>query len=183
MRRTVRIAAAVFALFAATPAVAAEAVAIDGDVGHPRQWTVDDLQGLPPVKVRVAYSSDHGDAESVYTGALLWSVISQAAPVDGPGKGAFLRRVILVTGDDGYAVAVASGEIDPDFENKQVLIAYAIDGKPIPQGLRLVVPGDKRAGRSVRDVARITVTGLGARPKPAAPGPSAETPPVTHFPP
>jgi DMSO/TMAO reductase YedYZ molybdopterin-dependent catalytic subunit len=45
------------------------------------------------------------------------------------------------------------GEIDPAFEGKQVLLAYEGDGKAIP--LRLVVPGDKRGGRAVKDVVRV----------------------------
>ena len=49
-------------------------------------------------------------------------------------------------------------EIDPEFEGKQVLLAYPMDDHAIGVGrLRLVVPGDKRGGRSVRDVARIEV--------------------------
>ena len=55
---------------------------------------------------------------------------------------------------DGYAVALA--EIDPEFEGKQVLLAYRRNGQPIEGNtLRLVVPADRHGGRSVRDVVRI----------------------------
>ena len=37
-----------------------------------------------------------------------------------------------VTGADGYVVALAVGELDPEFEGKSVLVAYARDGKPTP---------------------------------------------------
>jgi hypothetical protein len=60
---------------------------------------------------------------------------------------------VLVTGRDGYAVAVAIGEIDPDFENKTILLVD--DGAE--KGLRLIVPGDKKGGRAVRDVVRIEI--------------------------
>ena len=47
-------------------------------------------------------------------------------------------------------------EIDPEFEGKRVILAYWRDGQPLPGGeLRLVVPGDHRGGRSVREVVKI----------------------------
>jgi hypothetical protein len=51
------------------------------------------------------------------------------------------------------------GEIAPMAEGKPVMIAYLRDGKPIePAGtVRLVVPGDHHAARSVHDVVRIEV--------------------------
>ena len=67
-----------------------------------------------------------------------------------------LRHTIVVTGRDGYAVVLALAEIDPEFEGKQVVLAYRRDGQPMNgHELRLVVPGDRRGGRSVRDVVRI----------------------------
>lgn len=155
------------AVAAADPAPPSPRLAVDGQVNNPRTWMVEDLQKLPATRVRVAYSSDHGQEEAVYTGGLLWEIIRQAAPIDGPGPGAFLRRVVLVTGSDGYAVALAWGEIDPDFEGKDVILAYAKDGTPLKpeQGIRLIVPDDKRGNRAVRDVVKITVSGLGAQPR------------------
>ncbi len=52
---------------------------------------------------------------------------------------------MLVTGADGYAVALSIGELDPGFENKQAIIAFAHDGKP-ENGLRLIVPATTRRG-------------------------------------
>jgi hypothetical protein len=51
-----------------------------------------------------------------------------------------------------------SGELDPHYEGKPVILAYA-GGEP-PASItapRLVVPGDKHGGRSVRNVASIEV--------------------------
>lgn len=52
-------------------------------------------------------------------------------------------------------IAVAIGEIEPNLEGKQILVAYSRDGQPTEP--RLVVPGDKHGARSVRDVVRVTV--------------------------
>jgi hypothetical protein len=55
-------------------------------------------------------------------------------------------------------VAVALGELDPDYGNKQVLLAYhSTDGSASFDHLRLLVPGDVHGGRAVRDVAKIEV--------------------------
>ncbi len=63
-----------------------------------------------------------------------------------------------MTGADGYTVAVAIGEMDPEFEGKSVILAYTKDGQKIPgTGLRLVVPGDQRGGRSVHDMVRVEI--------------------------
>ena len=48
------------------------------------------------------------------------------------------------------------GEIDPRFEGKSVIVAYEKDGQPLAS-LRLIVPGDVRAGRAVRGLAELTV--------------------------
>lgn len=67
------------------------------------------------------------------------------------------RRTFLVTGRDGYAIAFSVGEISPDFGNTLIMVALSVDGKPLraDEGLRLMVPGDKRGARSVRDVVKI----------------------------
>ena len=81
-----------------------------------------------------------------------------SAEMSSSDRRARLRRTIWVTGRDGYTAALALAEIDPEFEGKQVLLAYRRDGKPIDGNtLRLVVPGDRHGGRSVRDVVRIEV--------------------------
>ena len=69
-----------------------------------------------------------------------------------------MAKVLIATGRDGYTAALALAELDPVFEGKEVLIATTADGHaPEDGGLRLVVPGDQRGGRSVRDVVRIVV--------------------------
>jgi hypothetical protein len=149
---------AAFALFVClvNPATAQDAsVAIGGQVQHPGAVTVADLKKLPVTTVPISFMTDKGQESASYAGALLWTVIGNAAPIDGPGKNARLRHTYLVTASDGYAVALSEGELDPNFEGKSVILAYEKDGKP--SGIRLIVPGDKHGGRAVRDVVRIDV--------------------------
>jgi DMSO/TMAO reductase YedYZ molybdopterin-dependent catalytic subunit len=144
----------------AAPAVAQNSappgLAIEGRVEHPRTLALTDLTALPPATVQVEHTHGQDAQKETFTGALLWPLLTAAGPVDEPGKRTFLQHTVLARGQDGYAVALAIGELDPNFEGKQVLIAYAQDGKPLP-GLRLVVPADTRGGRSVHDLVAIEV--------------------------
>ena len=150
------LAAAAFLVCLSVPTFADDAaVAIGGQVQHPRPVTVADLQKLPAATVPVSFMTGKGPESGTYTGALLWAVISNAAPIDGPGKNAGLRHTYLVTASDGYAVALSEGEIDPNIEGKSVILAYEKDGKP--SGIRLIVPGDKHGARAVHDVVKIDV--------------------------
>ena len=114
------------------------------------------LQSLPAVTVDVTFETGQGRKPGRYTGILLWALLEKAEPIDEPGKNATLRHTLVITGRDGYAVALALGEIDPHYEGKQVIIAY-LGGEPSASmsSLRLVVPGDVHGGRSVRDIATI----------------------------
>jgi hypothetical protein len=113
------------------------------------------VEQLPGIDEKVSFLTGHGPEEAAYTGALLWSVLEHAAMLGGDRR-ARRRHTIVVTGRDGYAAALALAEIDPEFEGKQVLLAYRRNGQPIERNaLRLVVPGDRHGGRSVRDVVRI----------------------------
>ena len=127
-------------------------LAINGQVANPRTWTFQDLQALPQAIVDVAVP---GAPATRFTGASLWTLLEEAAPLDATPR-TRLRHTLLAQGRDGYGVALAIAELLPDFEAKTVLVAYAQDGKPLP-ALRLVVPGDRRGGRGVRDLVAIEV--------------------------
>jgi Oxidoreductase molybdopterin binding domain len=115
------------------------------------------VEQLPEIEQKVSFLTGHGPEQATYTGALLWSLLEHVQMLGGDPR-ARLRRTVLVTGRDGYVAVLALAEIDPEFEGKHVLLAYRRDGQPMDgNALRLVVPGDRRGGRSVRDVVRIDV--------------------------
>lgn len=161
MRAGSWIAAIVVVVGLVAPAAAAGdfQVAIAGQVKTPQQLTMDDLRDLPATEVEVSHVTGLGTETGKFSGVLLWTLLEKAGLIEGEGKGALLRRVITVTGRDGYAVVIAAGELAPKFEGKAVILAYARDGGPLKpeEGIRLIVPGDKHAGRSVRDVVSIDV--------------------------
>jgi DMSO/TMAO reductase YedYZ molybdopterin-dependent catalytic subunit len=156
MRALLLAAAASLAL--GVPAARAD-VAISGAVAKPLTLTPATLAAEPQVALHIAFQTGHGDEAFDYAGVPLWAVLQQAGVVDGPAKGGHLRHGILVTGADGYGVLLSMGEIDPEFAGKQVILAVTRDGQPLTgdEGVRLVVPGDKRGGRSVRHVVKIEV--------------------------
>ncbi len=58
-------------------------------------------------------------------------------------------QVILIAGSDGYVAALAMAEVAHDYENKTVILAEEMNGKPFGQDhFRLVVPGDKQIRQS-----------------------------------
>jgi hypothetical protein len=152
------------ALTIAVSALASGTAAFAGDVqllapnGHTATLEPAALAHMPSVKTHVSFLTEHGTETADYTGATLWSVLQQLGLITSANPRDREKQAIVVTGHDGYAVVLAMAEIDPAFEGKQIVLADQVNGEPMPAGeIRLVVPGDKRGGRSVRDVARIDV--------------------------
>ncbi len=140
---------------AAQEKAAASAVEISGLVAQPGPVA---LTALPQKTVAVTQVTSQGEFKGSYAGVALWDVLAQAKVID-PGKGALLQRTVTITGRDGYAVVLSFSEINPDYGNNGAILATARDGASLSpkEGLRLVVPKDRRAGRAVRDVAKIEV--------------------------
>jgi hypothetical protein len=131
---------------------------LTGAVAHPLTLDAGTLQALPATTITVTFQSGSGEETGTYTGVLVWDLIQKAGMINAPGKNTALRHTITVTGRDGYAVAIAEGEFDPHYGNKQVLLAYKADGgKASFDHLRLLVPGDLHGGRAVVDVTTIEV--------------------------
>jgi hypothetical protein len=143
----------------ASPAThAAAGLALEGKLKHPQWMDLEALRRLPAEQAQVSFQSERGTTTASYTGVRLWAVLAAAGGIDDEEKSAELRHVITVTGRDGYVVVLSTGEIAPDFGGKPALIAYQRDNEPLGEaGLRLVMPGDKRGGRNVRDVLAISV--------------------------
>ena len=118
--------------------------------------TYQALAKLPTVQLPVAFGTEHGPRQATFEGPLLWTVLDEAHAVDPAKPGGHVRQVVTLTGSDGYTAVIALGEISPDFEGKQVIVAERMDGKPLDHP-RVVVPGERRGGRSVHDVVRVAV--------------------------
>jgi hypothetical protein len=94
-------------------------IAIPGQAS--RRIGSHDLDRLPQQHADVAFLTRHGEEHGSFAGPLLWAVLDQANALPSARPRERVRRVLVVTGTDGYAVALALAEIDPEFEGKQVL--------------------------------------------------------------
>ncbi|WP_315787901.1 hypothetical protein [Fischerella sp. JS2] len=155
---------------------------LGGEVSNPTIFNLqklknlqEDLKNLNPslvTEVTVSFQTGSGQRTETYYGVPLWELINNenaTGPLkpgnSGPNtKNAFLRQYVLVEATDCYGATVAIGEIHPNFEAKQVLVAYAkkaSDGSIqdlTDEGFaRLVVPGDQAGGRYVSNVRNILV--------------------------
>jgi hypothetical protein len=116
------------------------------------------LSRMPSVRTHISFLTEHGTEAADYTGATLWSVLQQLGLITSANARDREKQAIIVTGHDGYAVVLAMAEIDPAFEGKEVVLADQVNDHAMPAGeIRLVVPGDRHGGRSVRDVAQIDI--------------------------
>ncbi len=140
---------------AATPLPGAISISGGGNAGS---VPPAELAQWPAVQVNAMFGTANGVLKASFTGPLLWIVLCDARAVDPTKPRALVRAYAVITGADGYSTVLALGEIAPMFEGKQVILAETMNGKPLPPGqFRLIVPGDQRGGRDVKNVTRITV--------------------------
>ncbi|MEZ4562748.1 MAG: molybdopterin-dependent oxidoreductase [Thermomicrobiales bacterium] len=140
---------------------AAGAIDVTGLVERAGKLTVADLQTLPGETVDVTYESGGKPEDHTFTGVRLVDVLDYLGLAVAPeARNPLLPMYLVVTANDGYQVVVSGGEIDPNFGNVPMLLAWEQDGVPLAgaQGpLRLVVPGDLRGGRYVHGIVSIEV--------------------------
>jgi hypothetical protein len=78
-------------------------------------------------------------------------------------KGKRLATCLLVEAADGYQAVIALPELDPAFTDKQVVLAFLRDGKPLTEKegpYRIVIPDEKRMARWVRQVATLKIVNV-----------------------
>jgi DMSO/TMAO reductase YedYZ molybdopterin-dependent catalytic subunit len=141
------------------PASAGEVVfRVSGDVERPQQWTMDDLATLPRHEIR---ARDRDGKEATFTGVALVDLLRLAGvPLGQELRGQHLATYLLIEAADGYRVVFALPELDPAFTDREVLLADRRDGQPLAAAegpLRLVVPGEKRHARWIRQVLSCTI--------------------------
>jgi len=138
------------------------ALHIDGQIYNPLNLTVDDLRNNYPAQtLEVTYMSGEDTVTTSFTGVLLWDIISSAqVNFNSDVRNDKLGFFIVASASDGYQAVISWGEIDPEFGNQPILIAFEEGGQPITdeQGsIRLIVPGDSRGGRYVSGLVSLSV--------------------------
>lgn len=139
-------------------AAPAPILAVGGEVAKPVSFLATDIAKLPRQKVMVP---DQQGKDTTYEGVSLTDVLKQAGVEFGTMlKGNSLGLYVVASAPDGFKVVFALPELDPAFTDRMVIVADKQNGRPLDpmQGpLRLVVPGEKRPARWIRQVNTITV--------------------------
>lgn len=115
------------------------------------------LAALPRETVTATTHGETLQCEGVALAALMQA--AGAMPAE-PLRGAQLGRYVQVDARDGYRAVFSLAEFDPTLGNRAAFLVDRCEGKALDEQsgpLRLVVPGEARAARSVRQVQAITV--------------------------
>jgi DMSO/TMAO reductase YedYZ molybdopterin-dependent catalytic subunit len=143
---------------ASAPAAPRAVLTVGGEVEHPLRLSAEDLASLPRQSVR---ARDHKGVEATFEGVAVVEILTKAgARVGDRLRGGAMVDYLVVEASDGYRAVFALPEIDPAFTDRVILLADRRDGRPMvnPEGpLRIVVPGEKKQARWVRQVKTLTV--------------------------
>lgn len=119
--------------------------------------TQSDIEALPHIKLTIAVSG----TPTTFQGVALNAILERGGIVFGETlKGKRLASCLLVEAADGYRVVFALPELDPAFTDKQIVLAYLKDGKPLDDKegpYRIVIPDEKRMARWVRQVTKLRI--------------------------
>jgi len=120
-----------------------------------------EIEALPHLKFTAAGKSD---VPELYEGATVKSVLEKAGVTFGDSlKGKRLATCLLVEASDGYKVVFALPEFDPAFTDKQIVLVFLRNNKPLDDKegpYRLVIPDEKRMARWVRQVATLKMANV-----------------------
>jgi hypothetical protein len=136
----------------------AEGLKLTGPTGQALSLTPSEIAALPHVRLSVSLEGK----TLAFSGVPLTTLLDRVgAPTGKALRGKAMCDVVVASGRDGYGVALDLAETDPMFRKNQILVADLADGAPMDDQagpLRLVVEGDLRGARFVRQLSAIVVT-------------------------
>jgi hypothetical protein len=120
------------------------------------EWTPATLAALPH-KTLTVYN-EHIKASQTFSGVLLIDLLTPLGVPEKP-HGKEFRLYLVAEGSDGYQVVYSAAEVTPDVHDGTVLVADALEGRPLGDNgpLQLVATGEKRPARWVRNLVAIRV--------------------------
>jgi hypothetical protein len=120
------------------------------------EWTLATLATLPHKTITVY--NEHAKVNQTYSGVELMDLLKPLGVPEKP-RGKDLRLYLVAQGSDGYQVVYSIGEVAPDVHDGTVMVADALEGKPIGETgpLQLVLTGEKRPARWVHNLVAIRV--------------------------
>lgn len=143
--------------------------AIDGGLLQCQQLTIQieagkqtvltraDIETLPHTNVSVVA----GDTPATFVGVPLRVVLEKAGVSFGESlRGKRLAFCLLAEAADGYRVVFTLPELDSAFTDKQIVLTFLKNGKPLDEKegpYRIVIPDEKRKARWVRQVTTLKI--------------------------
>ena len=133
-----------------------------GELPNPQRITAAQLHKLRRMEIHTIDPHD-SSKEIVYSGTPLVEVLKAAGLRLDSGMAGIRETVamtVLVEASDGYRAMFALAELDPELTDRVILLADNRDGQPLSprEGpFRIIVPGEKRPARWVRQVRALTV--------------------------
>ena len=120
------------------------------------EWTPEKLAALPHITIKLY--NEHAKADQTYSGVPLMELLKPLGVPEKP-NGKDFTLYLVAEGSDGYKVVYSIGEAMPDVHDGTVLVADAMDGKPLGANgpVQLVATGEKRPARWVRNLVAIRV--------------------------
>ncbi len=139
-----------------TGAALSQQLTVQSGSGNPVVLSRGDIEGLPHIKVSIGSGT-----RAAFEGVALEAVLEKAGVGFGESmRGKRLASCLLVEASDGYRVVIALPELDPEFTDKQFVLAFLKDGKPLDEKegpYRIVIPEEKRMARWVRQVTGLRI--------------------------
>jgi hypothetical protein len=133
---------------------------IQTEPGKQTVLTRADIEALPHRKV----STGASDSPITFEGVAVGTALEKAGIGLGESlRGKRLASCLLVEGADGYRAVIALPEIDPAFTDKQIVLAFLRNGKPLDEKegpYRIVIPDEKRMARWVRQVTTLKIVNV-----------------------
>ncbi len=129
-----------------------------GEVAHPLTFSAADFAKF---EHRTVVAKAHDGMESKYEGVALADILAKAGAPGGPTlRGPAMVHYVLIEAEDNYRVVFSLAELDSAFTDRVIILADRRDGKPLSarEGpLQVIVPGEKKHARWVRQVVRLRV--------------------------
>ena len=131
-------------------------ITIQTEAGKQTVLSKTDIEAMPHIKI-----TTQGPDSSSYDGVAVKALLEKAGVQFGHSlRGKRMASCLLVEAADGYRVVIALPELDPDFTDKQIVLAFSQNGKPpdAKEGpYRIVIPDEKRMARWVKQVTTLKI--------------------------
>jgi DMSO/TMAO reductase YedYZ molybdopterin-dependent catalytic subunit len=131
---------------------------VSGEVAHSLALSREQFATLPRQTVK---AKGHDGVDSQFEGSSLVDILAKAGvPTGKELRGPAIALYVVVEAADGYRAVYALAELDSAFTDRVILLADRRDGRPLSarEGpLQVIVPGEKKHARWVRQVIKLKV--------------------------